>query len=98
MVSIFSRTSGADQITYWDKGKPIDSESYINDCPNPLLSSLYHGKKHFGIKNIKFQQENALPNCSKCHRVSRRAGVDYDETTTVFSRLSTFRFLVIRLD
>lgn len=29
MVIIFSRTSGAEQITYLDKGNTIDSESYI---------------------------------------------------------------------
>ena len=53
MVSIFSRTSGADQITYSDKSKAMDSESYINDWLNPLLSSLHHENKHFGIKKHK---------------------------------------------
>lgn len=65
MVSIFFRTSGAEQITYWDKGKTVDSESYINDCLNPLVSSLQRQRKQSGVKNLKFHHDNARPHVAQ---------------------------------
>jgi hypothetical protein len=65
MVSIFFRTSGVEHITYWDKNKTIDAESYISDCLKPIVNILERQRKQSGIKNLKFHRDNARPHVAK---------------------------------
>lgn len=66
MVSIFFRTSGVEHITYWNKGNTITSQSYIEDCLKPLLSSVKRERKASGLRGIKFHHDNARPHVAKC--------------------------------
>ena len=60
MVSIIFR-SGIDQITYWDKGDTVTSESYIKDCLKPLVRTLEEQRSKSGCHGLKFYQDNARP-------------------------------------
>jgi len=61
MVSIIFRRSGIDQITYWDKGDTVTSESYIKDCLKPLVRTLGEQRSKSGCHGLKFHQDNAIP-------------------------------------
>ena len=40
LFTIFFRTSGVVHISYLDKGKTIDHQTYIKDCLKTLVSTL----------------------------------------------------------
>lgn len=65
MVCIFFRTSGAEQVTYWEKGKTVDAESYIEDCLKPLVSNIRRQRKCTGTTNLKFHHDNAKPHVAR---------------------------------
>ena len=61
MVCIFFRTIGVELITYMERHKTIDHQSYIDYCLKPLVSTLKHQRKACGTKNLKFHHDNARP-------------------------------------
>jgi hypothetical protein len=65
MFSIFFKTSGAVYISYMDKGKTINAESYINDCIKPMFKEVIKQRPSCGLAKIKFHHDNAKPHVAK---------------------------------
>ena len=65
MFTIFFKRSGCLHITYMDKGKTINKDSYINDCLVPLAYTLKRQRPSTGAKNIKLHHDNARPHAHK---------------------------------
>ena len=65
MFTIFFKRSGCLHITYMDKGKTINKDSYINDCLVPLVNTLKRQRPSTGAKNIKLHHDNARPHVHK---------------------------------
>ena len=65
LFTIFFRTSGVVHISYLDKGKTIDHQTYIKDCLKPLVSTLKEQRPMYGTKNLKFHHDNARPHVHK---------------------------------
>ena len=59
MISILFRRSGVDQITYWDRGATITSESYTENYLKPLVWTIKKQRPTLGAKMLKFHQDNA---------------------------------------
>ena len=58
---IFFRASGIVHISYLDKGKTINHQTYIKDCLEPLVSTLKEQRPICGTRNLKFHHDNAKP-------------------------------------
>lgn len=61
MFTIFFRRCGPVLITYLDRGKTVDSQTYIENCLQPILTYLNKQRKSTGAKNIKIHHDNARP-------------------------------------
>ena len=64
LFTIFFRTSGVLHISYLDKGKTIDHQTYIK-CLKHLVSTLKEQRPMYGTKNLKFHHDNARPHVHK---------------------------------
>ena len=65
LFTLFFRTSGVVHISYLDKGKTIDHQTYIKDCLKPLVRTLKEQRPMDGTKNLKFHHDNARPHVHK---------------------------------
>ena len=61
MFTIFLRRFGPVLITYLDRGKTVDSQTYIENCLQPIVTYLNKQRKSTGAKNIKIHHDNARP-------------------------------------
>jgi len=61
MFTIFFKSNGPVHISYLDKGKTIDNNSYIKDSLKPIVAALKKQRPTLGTKNIKFHHDNARP-------------------------------------
>jgi len=65
MFCIFFKSNGMVLCTYIDKGKTIDSDSYIEDCLKPMIESIKWQRTASGLKRIHLLHDNARPHVSK---------------------------------
>jgi hypothetical protein len=65
MFTIFFRTSGVVNISYLDKGKTKDYQTYIEVWLNPLVSTLKGKNLMYGTKNLKLFHFSARPHVQK---------------------------------
>ena len=65
MLTIFFRASGVVHISYLDKVKTKDHQTYIKACLKPLVSTLKEQRRMFDTKNLKFHHHNARPYVQK---------------------------------
>lgn len=65
LFSIFFRTTGVVHISYIDRGKIIDSNSYIEDCLKPMFKDFMKQRPKSGLKNVKFHHDNAKPHVAQ---------------------------------
>ena len=54
MFTLFHRTSGVVNISYLDKGKTKDYQTYIEVWLKPLVSTFKEQRSLNGSKNLKF--------------------------------------------
>ena len=54
MFTLFFRTSGVVHISYLDKRKTKEHQTYIKDSLKPLVSALKKKRPIYGIQNLKF--------------------------------------------
>ena len=57
----FFRRSGPVLITYLDRGETVDSETYIQNCLEPIITTLNNQRKITGARNIKIHHDNVRP-------------------------------------
>ena len=65
MFTIFYRTSGVVNISYLDKGKTNDYQTYIEVWLKHLVSTLKEQRPMYGTKNLKFHHDNARSHVQK---------------------------------
>jgi [histone H3]-lysine36 N-dimethyltransferase SETMAR len=65
MFTIFFKTSGVVSITYLDKGKTIDAQTYINESLKSLVKALKRQRPSTGADFQKFHHDNARPHVDK---------------------------------
>ena len=65
MVCIFFRTRGAELITWFERGKNVDSNAYIDYCLKPLVNSIKKQRTELGTSKLKFHHDNARPHTAK---------------------------------
>ena len=65
MLNIFFRTSGVVNISYLDKRKTKDYQTYIEVWLKPLVSTLKEKNLVYGTKNLKLFHFNARPHVQK---------------------------------
>ena len=87
MFTIFFRTSDVVHISYLDKGKTIDHQTYIKDCLKPLVRTLKEQRPMDGTKNLKFHHDNARPHVHKgVKKVFRKPEPHCSEPPTLLAR------------
>ena len=57
---LFFRASGIVHISYLDKGKTINHQTYIKDCLEPLVGTLKEQRPICGTGNLKFLTHRTL--------------------------------------
>ena len=65
LSTILFRSSGVVHVSYLDKGKPLNHQTYINECLKPLVNTLKEQIPKCGTKNQKFHHDNARPHVHK---------------------------------
>ena len=63
MFTVFFKSNGIVHISYLDKGKTIDSDSYIEDCLKPMLKSFKEYRPTSGLRNVRLH--HAKPHVAK---------------------------------
>ena len=58
IFTIFFRASGIVHISYLDKGKIINLQTYIKDCLKPLVGTLKEQRPICGTRNLKFHHDS----------------------------------------
>jgi [histone H3]-lysine36 N-dimethyltransferase SETMAR len=61
MFTLFFKTTGVVHLSYLEKGKTINHNTYINNCLKPLVDTLNRERPVTGTKNMKFHHDNARP-------------------------------------
>lgn len=65
MFSIFFKSTGMVHISYINDGKTINTDTYINNCLEPMLEVVEELRPTSGLERIKLLHDNARPHVAE---------------------------------